>query len=84
MGMEGVGFVGAIIVGLIAGYIAERLTRSDHGLLTNLFLGVLGAVVMGWLARRLNFTLDGLVENLIGAVIGAIGLITIYQALKKA
>ncbi|WP_181705603.1 GlsB/YeaQ/YmgE family stress response membrane protein [Chthonobacter rhizosphaerae] len=84
MGMEGVGFLGSIIIGLIAGYVAERITRSDHGFLTNIFLGVLGAVVMGWLARRLGFTIDGFAENLVGAIVGAFGLITIYQWLKRS
>lgn len=83
MEMVGFGLLGSIVVGLVAGWVATRLTRSEHGLSTNLFLGVLGAVAMGWLARRVNFTLDGLLENLIGAVVGAIGLITIYQSLTK-
>jgi len=32
--MLGVGFIGMLIIGIIAGYIAEKVTASDHGLLT--------------------------------------------------
>jgi hypothetical protein len=33
--MPGVGFIGMLIIGILAGYIAEKVTSSDHGLLTN-------------------------------------------------
>jgi fructose-specific phosphotransferase system IIC component len=32
--MPGVGFIGMLIIGILAGYIAEKVTSSDHGLLT--------------------------------------------------
>lgn len=38
-----------IFVGLIAGWIAEQITGRDHGLLTNLFVGVLGALIGSFL-----------------------------------
>lgn len=53
--MAGVGIIGTIIIGLLAGWLAERFTRSDHGLLTNLILGVVGAVAFGWVAGQLGF-----------------------------
>ncbi len=41
--MEGVGWLGAIIVGGIAGWIAERVTQSNMGILANILLGIVGA-----------------------------------------
>src|SRR3546814_10330991 len=38
----GVGFLGMLLIGLIAGWIAEKITASDHGLLTNLLVGIAG------------------------------------------
>ena len=32
--MEGLGWIAAIIVGALAGWIAEKLMKADHGLLT--------------------------------------------------
>ena len=42
-----------IVVGLIAGWIAERVTGRDHGLLTNLVVGILGALIGGFLFTTL-------------------------------
>ena len=53
LSMPGVGFFGMLIIGLTAGYIAEKVTASDHGLLTNLLVGIAGSFVGGTLALRL-------------------------------
>jgi uncharacterized membrane protein YeaQ/YmgE (transglycosylase-associated protein family) len=31
MSMHGVGFIGAIIIGIFAGWIAEKIMNRDHG-----------------------------------------------------
>jgi uncharacterized membrane protein YeaQ/YmgE (transglycosylase-associated protein family) len=53
--MPGVGFIGMLVIGIIAGYIAEKVTASDHGLLTNLLVGIAGSFVGGTLANVLKF-----------------------------
>ena len=40
-----VGWIAAIIVGGIAGWLAERFMKSDMGLLMNIVLGIVGAAV---------------------------------------
>ena len=45
LSMPGVGFFGMLVIGILAGYIAEKVTASDHGLLTNLLVGIAGAFV---------------------------------------
>ena len=45
-------FIGWIIVGIIAGFIAEKVTDSNHGLLTNLVVGLIGAFVGGFIAGK--------------------------------
>lgn len=81
--MAGVGIIGTIIIGLLAGWLAERFTRSDHGLLTNLILGVVGALVFGWVAGQLGFFPRGWIANLIGGTIGAVVLITLYRQFRR-
>ena len=68
----GVGFLGMLIIGIIAGWIAEKVTASDHGLFTNLLVGIAGSFVGGWLAQLLNFQFEGWLGTLLVAAIGAV------------
>ena len=82
--MEGVGFFGTILVGLLAGWLASRFTKSGTGLIGNLVLGVIGAVVFGWLAGAFHIMVVGWVANLVGGTVGAILLITVWRAIRKS
>ncbi len=77
--MPGVGFLGMLIIGIIAGYIAEKVTASEHGLLTNLLVGIAGSFVGGTLARLINVEFYGWLGNLIVASIGAVLIIWIWR-----
>jgi len=83
--MEEMGWIGWIIVGIIAGWIAEQVTGRRHGLLTNLIVGILGAMLGGWLAGALGITLFGgpFINNLIIATIGAIILLLIFGLVRR-
>jgi uncharacterized membrane protein YeaQ/YmgE (transglycosylase-associated protein family) len=43
MQLGSVGFWGTILIGVIAGWVAEKLTGSNHGLIKNLFFGLVGS-----------------------------------------
>ena len=79
---QSVGFFGMLFIGIIAGYIAEKVTASDHGLLTNLLVGIAGSFVGGTLAGLLNIPLEGWLENLIGASIGAILILWLWRKFR--
>ena len=80
--MQGVGWLMAIIIGALAGWIAEKLTRSSHGLLMNIVMGIIGAVVGNFLLMLIfGATMGGIVGQLIVAVVGAVILIGIYRAI---
>jgi uncharacterized membrane protein YeaQ/YmgE (transglycosylase-associated protein family) len=80
--MAGVGFIGMLFIGIIAGYIAEKATASDHGLLTNLLVGIAGSFVGGNLAGVLNVEFYGWLGNLIVATVGAILILWIWRAVR--
>jgi uncharacterized membrane protein YeaQ/YmgE (transglycosylase-associated protein family) len=81
--MQGVGWFLAIIVGGIAGWIAERLMKADHGLFKNILLGILGALIGNFILSLLTgATLPGLFGQLIVAVAGASFLIWIGRAFR--
>lgn len=81
--MGTVGILGMIIIGIIAGFIAEKVTASNHGLLTNLAVGVVGAFVGGFLANVLGLRIaPGFWGTLIVATIGAIIFLYLLKALR--
>ena len=82
--MEGFGWIMTIIIGALAGWIAENVMKFDTGLVMNIVLGVVGALVGNFLMTTLlGFTLGGLLGQLIVAVAGACILIFGYRAIKS-
>ena len=82
LSMPGVGFFGMLIIGILAGWIAEKVTASDHGLLTNLLVGIAGSFVGGTLANLLHIEFAGWLGNLLVASIGAILVLWIWQRFR--
>lgn len=71
-----------IIIGILAGFIASRLTGGDgKGCIINLLLGMVGGVVGGWLFGVLNITAAGWTGELITATVGAVLVIWICNRL---
>jgi uncharacterized membrane protein YeaQ/YmgE (transglycosylase-associated protein family) len=79
----GVGLFTMLIIGLIAGWIAEKVTSHDHGLLTNLIVGIAGAFVGGKLAEVLEIPVFGFWRTLFAAAIGATILLFVWRAIRR-
>jgi uncharacterized membrane protein YeaQ/YmgE (transglycosylase-associated protein family) len=78
----GIGWIAAIIIGGIAGWLAEIITRSNMGLITNIILGVIGAALASWLFAKLNIQLTpGWTSYLISGFVGACVLILATRVL---
>jgi uncharacterized membrane protein YeaQ/YmgE (transglycosylase-associated protein family) len=78
--MVGVGWILAIVLGALAGWIAEKVMHSNMGLLMNIVLGIVGAVVGNFLLTLIfGATAGGIVWQLIIAVAGACLLIWIAR-----
>ena len=72
------GFVAWIVVGAIAGFLANRVMGSREGLLMMVVLGIVGALVGGFVAASvLNMgSVSGInIESILIATLGAIGVI---------
>ena len=51
---------GGHVIGIVAGFLAEKIMGRNHGLLTNLVVGVVGALIGGFIATNfLGFSADG-------------------------
>jgi uncharacterized membrane protein YeaQ/YmgE (transglycosylase-associated protein family) len=75
-----------IVVGLIAGWAASYLMKTNTGLLTDLILGVVGSIVGGWLSSvLLGVDLVGGINltSIVVSIIGAIVVIAIYRAFRR-
>jgi uncharacterized membrane protein YeaQ/YmgE (transglycosylase-associated protein family) len=79
-----IGWIAAIIVGGIAGWLAEQFMKSDMGLLMNIVLGIVGAAVASWLFSLIGFSFGpGWVGYLIAGFIGAVILIYIVRTVRQ-
>jgi uncharacterized membrane protein YeaQ/YmgE (transglycosylase-associated protein family) len=84
MGMPGVGFFGMLVIGFLAGYVAEKTMNRDHGFFTNILVGIAGSFVGGTLAGLLDFHYHGFFGNLLVAILGAIVILWIFGRTQSA
>jgi len=78
--MVGVGWLLAILLGALAGWIAGKIMHSSHGLLVDILLGIVGAVLGNFLLVAIvGATMGGIVGQLVVAVVGACLLIAIAR-----
>jgi uncharacterized membrane protein YeaQ/YmgE (transglycosylase-associated protein family) len=84
MRMNGVGIIGAILIGILAGWIAEKVMHRNHGLVTNLIVGVVGAFLGSFIATSLGIgTGAGVIPSLLVATAGAILLLFIVGLIRR-
>jgi uncharacterized membrane protein YeaQ/YmgE (transglycosylase-associated protein family) len=82
--MVGVGWFGAIIVGGVAGWLAERFMKSNMGMFMNILLGIVGAAIASFLFGMLGIGFAGWIGYLVAGFVGACILIAIGRALKRS
>lgn len=80
--MNEVSIVGAVVIGILAGWIAEQVTGRDHGLVTNLVVGIIGAFLGAVIANALGVGFAGFWGSLIVSTVGAIVLLAIVGMLR--
>ena len=79
-----------IFFGAIIGFIADLIDKKHSGgLITNIIIGILGAVVGGWLTNLIG-PLIGLevrggfnIANIIFSVIGALIVLAVYRLITR-
>jgi uncharacterized membrane protein YeaQ/YmgE (transglycosylase-associated protein family) len=79
-----IGWIAAIVVGGIAGWLAEQFMKSDMGLVMNIVLGIVGAAVASWLFSLMGISFGpGWVGYLIAGFIGAVILIFAVRMVRQ-
>ena len=83
LSQPGVGFLSMLVIGVLAGWIAEKVTESDHGIFTNMLVGIAGSFVGGILASVLNIPVFGFIRTLVAATIGAIVILFVWRWVRS-
>ena len=74
--------IGWIIIGLLAGWLAGKLSRGrGYGCITDLVLGILGSFIGGWIFVKIGLFGGGFLYSLAAATVGAIILVSIAHLL---
>jgi uncharacterized membrane protein YeaQ/YmgE (transglycosylase-associated protein family) len=81
--MDALGWFSFLIVGLLAGWIAEKVMKRDHGLMMNLIVGVVGAYLGAFVASLIGITAGGFLGALIIAIIGAVLLLWLVSLIRR-
>jgi uncharacterized membrane protein YeaQ/YmgE (transglycosylase-associated protein family) len=84
----GVGWIGTLFIGGLAGLIAEKITKTEMGLILNIIVGIIGAYIGAFLANLLGLRLGEMFSgwfwgNLLVAVIGAVLLLVVVKAVRQ-
>lgn len=74
--------IGWLLIGLLAGWIAGKLSRGrGFGCLTDVILGIIGAFLGGWIFTKLGIWGggSGFLFSLAAATVGAVVLVSIAR-----
>jgi uncharacterized membrane protein YeaQ/YmgE (transglycosylase-associated protein family) len=79
------GFIAWIVVGAIAGFLANQVTGAREGLLMMIVLGIVGGLVGGFIATEVfhRGSVDAInLESIFIATLGAILVVLVVGALR--
>jgi uncharacterized membrane protein YeaQ/YmgE (transglycosylase-associated protein family) len=83
MALDPGGILAWLVVGLVAGWLAGKVSRGHgFGLIGDLVVGLVGALIGGFLAGLLFHGTVGLLGSIIVAFLGAVILLAILRALS--
>ena len=84
----GVGWIGTLLIGALAGWIAEKVMKTNNGLIMNIIVGIIGSYIGAFIANALGIRLGEMFQgwfwgNLIVAAIGAIVLLWVVRMVRS-
>jgi uncharacterized membrane protein YeaQ/YmgE (transglycosylase-associated protein family) len=75
--------IALLIVGLIAGFLADKVVKNTFGLWGDMLIGVAGSFIGSWIFSLLGLPVSGLLWEIIAAFAGAVVLLLIINQFKK-
>ncbi len=81
--MQGIGLLGVVLVGLLAGWIAGRVLGRRISLFDTLPVGLLGALVGGLIAQALEIRFVGILGALAISTVGAVLFLGVIVLVRR-
>lgn len=85
--MDGMGIIGWIILGGLAGWVASKFvgTDAEQGVVGNIIAGIVGGVLGGWLFSMFGGAgVTGFnIWSFVVAVVGAVIVLMIWKAITR-
>lgn len=72
-----------LVVGLIAGFLADKVVKNTFGLVGDMIIGVIGSFVGSWIFSMLNFGASGFLGEILVAFVGAVVLLLVLNLFKS-
>src|SRR5450755_4649887 len=74
------GLIGWILIGLIAGWLAGKISRGEgYGCIADIILGLVGSLLGGWIFTSLGIFGGGFLFSLAAATLGAVIVVSIVH-----
>ena len=80
------GIISWVVLGAIAGFLANMIVGGREGLIGTIILGIVGAVIGGYIASAIFHKGDvtGVnIESIVISVLGAILVLVVWRALQR-
>jgi uncharacterized membrane protein YeaQ/YmgE (transglycosylase-associated protein family) len=80
------GIIGAILIGLVVGFIAKLITPGDpkpRGFILTAVLGIVGAVVAQFLGQQVGLYQPGEPAGFLGAIVGSVIVLLIWRQVAR-
>ncbi len=71
-------------IGALAGFLAGKIMKGKgFGILSNIIIGIVGAVIGGYVFGMLGISAGGMIGSLVTATAGAVILLFVVRLFKK-
>jgi len=84
LGTPHMGFFSLLIIGGLAGWIASMATKSNHGVFTNILIGICGSFLGVNVVEALGYVVQGTLGHLVAAAVGSVVIIIAWRLLHPA
>jgi len=75
-------FLALLIVGLVAGFLADKVVKNTYGAVGDMLIGVAGSFIGGWIFSMLGLGTNRLLGQIFAAFVGAVVLLWVINFFK--